>query len=111
VSWFARVAAISETWPRPKRRGLFVGASVNAATVGLGDIFRLFFIKTFPSNMVLMPEDEDNRARANRCLQLAREACTLEIRHRWVQQAEFWFRLSERDTEPELAKQPPQGAK
>jgi hypothetical protein len=56
--------------------------------------------------MAVMLEDDDDRARADRCLQLAREARTFEIRHRWVKQAEFWFRLSERDTEP--AKQPPQ---
>jgi hypothetical protein len=43
-----------------------------------------------------MPEDEDDRARAERCLQLAREASSLENRLGWVTQAEFWFSLAER---------------
>jgi hypothetical protein len=59
-----------------------------------------FLLKLFLRTWRLMAEDEDDRARAERCLQLAREASTLETRHRWVKQAEFWFSLSERDTGP-----------
>ena len=60
-----------------------------------------FLLKVFLRKCRVMLDDEDNRARAYRCLHLAREAVTLENRLRWAKQAEFRFRLSEQQTEPE----------
>jgi hypothetical protein len=39
---------------------------------------------------------ENDRARAERCLELAREAQTAEEWLRWLNQADFWFRVSEK---------------
>ena len=47
-----------------------------------------------------MPEYEDDKAGADRCLQLARAAALGEDRLRWLKQAEFWLKLSARGTEP-----------
>jgi hypothetical protein len=58
------------------------------------------FIKTFPSTYWVMPEYEDDKAGADRCLQLARAAGLGEDRLRWLKQAEFWLKLSARGTEP-----------